>query len=943
MLKKLLTIILGVAFLLPLIPVTALAACFPVAVGGTGWCNIVANSILLGNGTSPLATTSAGTNGQFLSLVAGVPTWANVTVGGATSTNPFMATYFVSTSTSATSTFAFGLQATKLNITDTTASSTFANGIQLSSGCFQLPSGTCLSSSASTNPAGSGTELQYRANATTFGAVTSSAFDGTHLSLATTTAASGVLTIGTSTAPQLLLSDNTAADNLWTLRSISNSLFIATSTATATSSVAAMSISSGGVVTIPNILKPAGFTISGTTLNAGDTISLTSKLKVFGGDYLDIGLAGFGISFSTTNGAGGVFAGWNAGSSTFASGFVVGWSNVAFGSAFNNAPVDTGLSRLAANKLALGNGNTGNTSGTFVAGNIGVGSTTPWGNLSVAGISNGTAPLFTVSTSTASATSTAFIIDQNGLIGISTSTPGSLLSIGGIGNLTTATSTFYSTGGLNIQSGCFAVNNVCLSSSAGTNFWTQTGNTIYNSTGAFVQIATSTPSNALLGITASSTSFNSFLIQTATSTVSQTTVTFTSNGTWTVPSNLTSAIITVIGAGGGGGSFQRAPGGGGGSTAVGALICATAGGGASDSGSTNSGNISSGRGGDGSGGTGGTDPGSGGSAGGAGGGGAQAVNTYSKASLASSYSITIGAGGGPGTSGSSAGAGGAGAFTGGTGDAVDGSGGGGGGCTGNGANGTAGGGGAGGTGATSATATSGNNGGFQSGTTGGTGGNSGSAAAGGAGGTVGNAGSVGANYGAGGGGGSSTHESGGAGAPGEVVIVESLTTVSSVASTTALVVGNVTTGTAANSTTTPAVGVGTSTPSATFSVQGFGFQIVQMISSIIGATQYIFQEIDSVGHMITGGPAPTCGAGCSSIQGDDKNMRILTGSTVTTVVANFANSWGKTPDCIANEESVGTVSTDASSTPTSVTVTTASALTSKFIVVHCEISNNFTF
>ena len=43
--------------------------------GGTGWGNIQANSILLGNGTSQLATTSAGTNGQVLALVGGVPSW----------------------------------------------------------------------------------------------------------------------------------------------------------------------------------------------------------------------------------------------------------------------------------------------------------------------------------------------------------------------------------------------------------------------------------------------------------------------------------------------------------------------------------------------------------------------------------------------------------------------------------------------------------------------------------------------------------------------------------------------------------------------------------------------------------------------------------------------------------------------------------------------------
>ena len=46
-----------------------------VAYGGTGWNNIQANTILLGNGAGRLATTTAGTDGFVLALSAGVPTW----------------------------------------------------------------------------------------------------------------------------------------------------------------------------------------------------------------------------------------------------------------------------------------------------------------------------------------------------------------------------------------------------------------------------------------------------------------------------------------------------------------------------------------------------------------------------------------------------------------------------------------------------------------------------------------------------------------------------------------------------------------------------------------------------------------------------------------------------------------------------------------------------
>ncbi len=43
--------------------------------GGTGRDAFTANTVLLGNGTSALATTTLGTNGQVLTLVNGVPTW----------------------------------------------------------------------------------------------------------------------------------------------------------------------------------------------------------------------------------------------------------------------------------------------------------------------------------------------------------------------------------------------------------------------------------------------------------------------------------------------------------------------------------------------------------------------------------------------------------------------------------------------------------------------------------------------------------------------------------------------------------------------------------------------------------------------------------------------------------------------------------------------------
>jgi hypothetical protein len=63
------------------------------------------------------------------------------------------------------------------------------------------------------------------------------------------------------------------------------------------------------------------------------------------------------------------------------------------------------------------------------AGNVGIGTTTPYAKLSVAGSSGGTTPLFAISTSTAAATTTVFQIDQNGILTMNT--PGATSTING--------------------------------------------------------------------------------------------------------------------------------------------------------------------------------------------------------------------------------------------------------------------------------------------------------------------------------------------------------------------------------------------------------------------------------------------------------------------------------------------------------------------------------
>ncbi|MFQ5662088.1 MAG: hypothetical protein ACE5F2_02450, partial [Candidatus Paceibacteria bacterium] len=75
-------------------------------------------------------------------------------------------------------------------------------------------------------------------------------------------------------------------------------------------------------------------------------------------------------------------------------------------------------------------------------GNVGISTSSPWARFSVAATSLGTTPLFSVSTSTATATSTVFHITSDGYIGVSTTTPteqfsiSELLYVGGTGTST---------------------------------------------------------------------------------------------------------------------------------------------------------------------------------------------------------------------------------------------------------------------------------------------------------------------------------------------------------------------------------------------------------------------------------------------------------------------------------------------------------------------------
>jgi len=97
------------------------------------------------------------------------------------------------------------------------------------------------------------------------------------------------------------------------------------------------------------------------------------------------------------------------------------------------------------------------------------------------------------------------LIVSGGNVGIGTTTPGSLLSLNGIANFTSATSTFYSTGGINLTTGCFSIGGTCLSTPtsllSNNNWWTGTQNFTNASTSQFTATSTvwfTSLTNALL-------------------------------------------------------------------------------------------------------------------------------------------------------------------------------------------------------------------------------------------------------------------------------------------------------------------------------------------------------------------------------------------------------------------------------------------------------------
>lgn len=115
--KKYLYIIISALVIIP--SITLGLSVYTVPQGGTGRSSVPQGALLFGNGTSALGATTSPTVG-YITATSGTSSFTNLNISGtctgcapagfsATSTHPLMASWFVATSTTATSTFNGGL------------------------------------------------------------------------------------------------------------------------------------------------------------------------------------------------------------------------------------------------------------------------------------------------------------------------------------------------------------------------------------------------------------------------------------------------------------------------------------------------------------------------------------------------------------------------------------------------------------------------------------------------------------------------------------------------------------------------------------------------------------------------------------------------------------------------------------------------------------------
>ena len=482
------------------------------------------------------ATTSAkyffDPNAQFASLAGAVSIGGTLSAGTTT-------IYSLSVTNTGTSTFAGGLSVLNLNQTGN-STSTFAKGVNILTGCFSV-NGACLSAGSSLlGTTNTWAQLQTFSNG--FISNASSTFSSqTNLASASSTvfsvsgegffgtASTTNLTVGS--APSGFLRTNAfGAVSATSTFSLVNNVFgilgigfggTGTSTAPTYGQLLVGNASGGYTLTSTSSLGIASGggtwgSITGTLSNQTDLQSALN-LKLSSSSLATSALLAGLVSDHTGSGSL-VFAT----SPTFAgtpvfSGGLINDSVNSTTTVPNGAPYAwTVATSSSANPLIEvdTSGSTGSVSigaASSSLSSVVLGATGEPANLVFAASSTiegaGAGQQITIGAS-------SDVVNFGVNVGFGTTTPGSILSVQGVGNWTGATSTFYSTGGINLTAGCFSVNGTCIGGSGGRNYWTSSGGNIYNNTGTDVGIGTTTPGSLLslcniANLTAATTTFYS--------------------------------------------------------------------------------------------------------------------------------------------------------------------------------------------------------------------------------------------------------------------------------------------------------------------------------------------------------------------------------------------------------------------------------------------------